>query len=75
MSVARLSKRLLHVLHIYDLLSSRGVVLLLSAFTQSLASIILHLSLLGLPSMGGTYNVAHCILTKVSKSWVYMTNY
>jgi hypothetical protein len=27
-----------------------------------------------LPSMSGIFNVAHCILTKVSKSRVYMTN-
>jgi hypothetical protein len=29
---------------------------------------------MGFPSVGGTYNLARCINTKVSKSWVYMTN-
>jgi hypothetical protein len=43
-------------------------VLLISPFAQGLASIILHLSFdRVLPSMGGIFNLAHCILTKVSK--------
>jgi hypothetical protein len=75
MSVAHLTQRLFLLLLISNLQSSRGVALLLSPFTQSLANIILHVSFdRVLPSMGGTYNLACCILTKVSKSWVYMTN-
>jgi hypothetical protein len=44
MSVTHLTQRSLLVLPVFNLQSSRGVVLLLSLFTQSLASIILHLS-------------------------------
>jgi hypothetical protein len=44
MSVARLTHRLLLVLTISNLQSSKGVALLLSPFTQTLARIILHLS-------------------------------
>jgi hypothetical protein len=44
MSVAHLTQGLLHVLPISNLQNSRGVVLLLSPFAQSLASIILDLS-------------------------------
>jgi hypothetical protein len=43
MSVAHLTQRSFLVLLISTLQSSRGVTLLLSPFTQSLASIILHL--------------------------------
>jgi hypothetical protein len=43
MSVARLTQRLFLVLSISNLQSSRGVMLLLSPFTQSLAIIILPL--------------------------------
>jgi hypothetical protein len=38
-----------------------------------LASCFIFLGM-GLPSVGGIYKVARCILTKVSKSWVGMTN-
>jgi hypothetical protein len=75
MRVGHLTQGLLHVLLISILQSSRGVALLLSPFTQSLANIILRLSFNRvLPSVGGTYNLACCILTKVSKSLVGMTN-
>jgi hypothetical protein len=45
MSVAHLTQGLFHILTISNLQSSRGIMLLLSPFTQSLASIMLHLSL------------------------------
>jgi hypothetical protein len=70
MSVACLTHRLLLVLTVSNLPSFRGVALLPSPFTQSLASIMLFLDM-GLPSVGGTYNLAHYIPTKVSKSWVH----
>jgi hypothetical protein len=44
MSVAHLTQRLFLVLPISNLRSSRGVMLLLSPFVQSFASIMLHLS-------------------------------
>jgi hypothetical protein len=45
MSVVHLTQVLLHVLPISNLQRSRGVTFFLSLFTQSLASIMLHLSL------------------------------
>jgi hypothetical protein len=44
MSVAHPTQRLLHLLAMSNMQSSRGVALLLSPFTQSLASIMLRLS-------------------------------
>jgi hypothetical protein len=72
--MACLTQRLFLVLTISNLQSCRGVMLLLSPFVQSLLTSCFIFLDRGLPSMGGTYNLAHCILTKVSKSWVYMTN-
>jgi hypothetical protein len=68
MSVTHLTQRLMLVLSISDLQSSRGVMLLLSPFTQSLASIMLPFLDRVLPSVGGIYNLAGFNLTKVSKS-------
>jgi hypothetical protein len=57
------------VLAIFNLQSSRGVTLLLSLFNQSLAIASFFVFLdMGLPLVGGTYNLACSILTKVSKS-------
>jgi hypothetical protein len=71
MSVAHLTQRLSPMLTISNLLGSRVLMLLLSPCIQSLANFILPQ---GFPSVSGTYNLARCILTKVSKSWVCMTN-
>jgi hypothetical protein len=75
MGVAHLTQRLFLMLLISNLQGFRGVTLLLSPFIQrvllALCSVFLGR---GLPSMGSTYNLAHHILTKASKSWVCMTN-
>jgi hypothetical protein len=74
MSVAHLTQGLLHVLSISNSHSSTvSSCFLVYSFEVLLASCSVFLGR-GLPSMGSTYNLARCILTKVSKSWVCMTN-
>jgi hypothetical protein len=74
MIVAHFTQGLLHVLPMSNLQSSRVLCCFLVHLPRVLlASFFIFLDK-GLPYMGGTYNSAHCILTKVYKSWVFMTN-
>jgi hypothetical protein len=71
MSVAHTTQRLLLVLTISILQKSRvSHCFLIHSPRVLLASYFIFLGR-GLPFVGGTDNLARCILTKVSKSWVY----
>jgi hypothetical protein len=68
MSVDRLTQRLLHVLSISKLQNCRvSRCFLVHSSKVLLASCFIFLGL-GPPSVGGTNNMAHFIVTKVSKS-------
>jgi hypothetical protein len=74
LSVAHLTQSLLHVLPISKLQNSR----VSRCFLVHSSIVLLGLCFVfldrGLPSVGDTYNLVHCILVKASKSWVCMTN-